>query len=129
MVASTHRHWALLRRAGCRILDVVAPRRKTGRAARRERARAHEELVRDLERLARLEPGGSPERPLVIDSPAVVEVRAVAKPCPLCGGSLRVEEHAALEIEGARLRVASVACTQCGVRRSVYFRLGGTSVH
>jgi hypothetical protein len=101
----------------------VAPKRREERSARRLRAREHEKLVRDLERLARLQPGGSPERPLVIDSAAVVELRAVAQPCPLCDGPLRLEEHAAVEIDGTRLRVASVACTQCGVRRSFYFHL------
>jgi hypothetical protein len=99
------------------------------RRARRARARVHEKLVRDLERLARLEPGGSPERPLPIDSPAVIDVRAVAKPCPLCDGPLRLEDHGAAEIAGARLRVATVACTQCGTRRSLYFRLGESTVH
>lgn len=95
------------------------PDRRDRRAAGRER----QKLVRDLERLARLEAGGSPERPLTIDSPAVVEVRAVAKPCPLCEGPLRLDEHAAEEIDGVRLRVASVTCTLCGVRRSIYFHL------
>jgi hypothetical protein len=85
--------------------------------------------VRDLERLARIEPGGSPDRPLVIDSPAVVDIRAVAKPCPLCGGPLRLEEHAATEIGGTRLRVATVSCTQCGTRRSLYFRLDESTLH
>lgn len=88
-----------------------------------------EKLVRDLERLARLEPGGVPDHPLVIDSPAVVDVLAVAKPCPLCGGTLKLEEHAASEFNGVRLRVASVACTTCAVRRAFYFRLSELSVH
>lgn len=85
--------------------------------------------MRDLERLARVEPGGSPDRPIEIDTPAIVEVRALAKPCPLCQGPLRLEEHAAVEIDGARLRVAAVACTQCGVQRSLYFRLAGAMLH
>jgi hypothetical protein len=80
-------------------------------------------LVRDLDRLARLEDGGSPERPIEIDSPAVVDIRAVSKPCPLCEGSLKLDEHAAVELDGERLRVASVTCTQCGAGRSIYFRL------
>lgn len=93
------------------------------RALRRTRARAHGKLVRDLERLAALEPGGSPARPITIDSPAAVEVVATARPCPLCEGSLRVEEHAAEVIDGARLRVARLACAACGTRRARYFRL------
>jgi hypothetical protein len=102
---------------------------KRGRAQRRVRARAHERLVRDLDRLARLETGGAPDRPFVIDSPAVVEVRALARPCPLCGGSLRLEGHGAEIVDGVRLRVAAVACTTCGTRRSIYFRLGQPTAH
>ena len=96
---------------------------RSGRRDRRAAERERQNLVRDLERLARLEPGGSPERPFAIDSPAVVEVRAVAKPCPLCEGPLRLDEHAVEEIDGVLLRVASVSCTLCGVGRSIYFRL------
>jgi hypothetical protein len=107
----------------------VATKKKSARLLRRMGARAQENLVRDLERLARLEPGGSPQRPLVIDSPAVVDVRAEAKPCPLCGDSLKLEEHAAENIDGVRLRVARVACTMCGVKREIYFRLDEPMIH
>jgi len=103
--------------------------RRPKRAARRLSARAHARLVRDQERLARLEPGGAPDRPLMIDSPVLVDGRAVAKPCPLCGGTLRLDAHTAEAVDGVRLRIASVTCTQCGVHRSVYFRLTEPSVH
>ena len=79
--------------------------------------------MRDLDRLARLQPGGAPERPLVIESPALVEVVAGAVPCPLCGGTLRLDEHTAETVEGVRLRVAYLACTLCGTKRQRYFRL------
>jgi len=85
--------------------------------------------VRDRERLARLEPGGAPARPLPIDSPVLVELRAVARPCPLCGGALRLDGHAAARVDGVRLRVATVACTMCGTRREIYFRLVEPTVH
>jgi len=107
----------------------VAGPRKFGRALRRAQAREHQQLVRDLERLARLEEGGSPERPLVIDSPVLVDLLAVAKPCPLCGGMLRLEEHTALTEGATRLRVAHVACTACGIRRAFYYRLAEQSPH
>ena len=107
--------------------DVVG--RKGGRAERRERARVRERLARELDRLARLEPGGAAERPLVIDSPVLVEMRALAKPCPRCGGSCRLEAHTAEVIDGVRLRVAHVACTSCGARRAIYFRLAAPSVY
>jgi len=97
--------------------------------ARRAQARAREQLARELERLASLEPGGAPERPIDIDSPALVEMRAVASTCPLCSGAVKLEEHAARTIDGARLRVATVSCTSCGARRERYFRLVAPSVH
>ncbi|MCC6847048.1 MAG: hypothetical protein IT294_01005 [Deltaproteobacteria bacterium] len=94
---------------------------------KRERARrAH---VRDLERLARLAPGGAPDRPLAIDTPPLVDVMAEGTPCPLCGGGLRLVEHAAETIAGARLRVARVTCTRCGIGRAIYFRLRETALH
>jgi hypothetical protein len=95
------------------------------RAARREGDRVQQKLARDLERLAAAAPGGSPERPIVVASPAEVEVRAAAIPCPICQSSLRVEEHAAESIAGARLRVARVACTFCRAKRAIYFQLAG----
>ncbi len=103
---------------------MSAPKR-----SRREIARAREKLLRELEHLASLEPGGAPERPIVVDSPVIVDLRAAAQPCPLCEGSLKLEEHAATEIDGNRLRVATLACTSCGVRRKRYFRLGGPTLH
>ena len=48
---------------------------------------------------------------------------ATAQPCPLCAGSLRLDEHAAETIAGERLRVARVICTSCGIARAIYFRL------
>ncbi len=88
--------------------------------AQRQEQRRH---VRDLDRLARLAPGGAPDRPLPIDTPPLVDVMAVATPCPLCGGGFRLDEHAAETVDGVRLRVARVACTTCGIRRAIYFRL------
>lgn len=85
--------------------------------------------MRELNRLAREQPGGAPDRPLVIDSPAVVDVRATAQPCPLCGGTLRLTAHTAEVIDGVRLRVAAVACAACGSERSIYFRLDAPSLH
>jgi len=93
------------------------------RAARRARTRGHAALVRDLERLARLEPGGSPDRPLAVESVAQVDVMATRRPCPLCEGNVRLVEHVAETVDGIRLRVAQIACTLCGVARARYYRL------
>jgi hypothetical protein len=107
----------------------VTKRRPSPRGERRLRARAHEQLVRDLERLARLAPGGAPDRPRPIDSPALVDVIATATPCPLCEGVFRLDQHASETRDGVRLRVARVACTACGVRRELWFRLAETLPH
>jgi hypothetical protein len=93
------------------------------RAAQRAKARTGRRLVQDLERLAILAPGGSPERPVELESPAQVEPVAGATPCPLCGETLALEEHAAETHAGRRLRVARVRCIGCGVRRALYFVL------
>ncbi len=105
------------RLAGARLLLGAVAKRE------RERRRAEREHVRDLERLAKLAPGGAPDRPLDIDTPPLVDVIAAATPCPLCGGGFRLDEHAAETIDGARLRVARVTCTSCGIARAIYFRL------
>jgi DNA repair exonuclease SbcCD ATPase subunit len=102
---------------------------RRSRAARRERERAQQQMARELERLARAEEGGLPQRPIAIDSPAVVELRAVARPCPLCGGPLRLESHTAEVIDGTRLRIAQVVCTSCGRPRAIHFRLDAPPVH
>jgi len=98
-------------------------------AKKRERTerRAHErdlrKQVRDRERLAGLLPGGSAERPITIDSPAVIEIRVRAMPCPQCAGELRLDEHTA---PSSGLREAKATCTQCHVSRSLWFRLGSS---
>jgi hypothetical protein len=76
--------------------------------------------VRDRERLAVLEIGGSPERPIAVTSAAVVEIRAQAMPCHQCGGEVRVREHTAPE---SGLRCVRTSCTQCSAQRTLWFRL------
>jgi hypothetical protein len=84
---------------------------------------AQRQHVRDLDRLARLAPGGTPDHPIPIETPPLVEVTVAAMRCPLCEGTLRLDEHAAETIDGDRLRIAHLTCTTCGVPREIYFRL------
>ena len=88
--------------------------------------RDHEKLVRNRERLARLEPGGSSDLPLEVSSASLIDPRASAMPCPTCLGEVRVDEHVALVVGARRLRLARVVCRTCGCRRDVYFRIGTT---
>jgi uncharacterized protein with PIN domain len=98
---------------------------KRRRAQQRAQDREAQKLARDLEKLAALAEGASPARAIPITSPAEVEVLAGSTRCPICQGELRVEEHAAETVEGARLRVARVVCAVCRRKRAIYFRLAG----
>lgn len=95
-------------------------KKRPERTARRAAERATRQLVRDREKLAALSPGGSRERPIVVPSSSVIEVRARAMPCPQCEGELRVGEHRA----EAGQRAVDVTCTRCHAARTLWFRLG-----
>jgi hypothetical protein len=99
----------------------VAERKRRPRTARRQEEEAARRLVHDRQRLALLEPGGSAARPIVVTSSSVVDLRANSHPCPLCGDTLRIVEHVA---RTAILRELRMACTRCGVARSLFFRIG-----
>jgi len=75
---------------------------------------------RDRERLARLLPGGSPERPIVVGFTAVIEPRVRAMACPHCGGEYRIHAH---ERPAPGVRRVDVGCRQCSSPRSFWFRL------
>ena len=96
---------------------------KKPRAIRRALDRETQKLAQQREKLANLEPGGSPARPIEIVSASLVEVTAEAMKCPRCGASLRVEEHVAQTLNGVPLRIAWTRCRQCSHRRAVYFRI------
>lgn len=93
------------------------------RNLRRGERRRIEKLRDDLERLARLEPGGAGNNPAEIESPAQVEARVRATPCPICQGRLDYVDHMARTVDGRRLRVADCRCVECGTERSFYFAL------
>jgi hypothetical protein len=95
-------------------------KKRPERTARRARERAARDLVRDREKLAALSPGGSKERPIEVDSAAVVEVRVRNLPCAQCEGMYRVVEHRS---PASGLREVSVQCTQCSAPRVLWFRL------
>ncbi|HLV66312.1 MAG TPA: hypothetical protein VKY73_10895 [Polyangiaceae bacterium] len=99
------------------------------RTARRELARAEEKLRIQRERLFQLEPGGTPERPIEVETVAVIEVKAASLACPACGGRVRVQSHEAPTIRGVRLREVRVRCTACGRERSLWFRLVPKALH
>ena len=86
----------------------------------RRRWRVMRQLVRDRERLAGMTTGGSPSRPIAVASAAVVEVRAAKQRCPQCEADYRIHDHRAPE---PGIRAVDVSCRQCGVARTLWFRL------
>jgi len=97
------------------------PKKPRPRAKQREAARSLQKLQDARQRLFALEVGGTPERPVIVTSAAVVEAHAESVACPRCKGRHDVVEHVALTIEGRRLREARLRCRQCGTTRSLWF--------
>lgn len=106
----------------------------TARVTKKKRPTRTRTLRRDLERiehklglsrrkLIALEPGGSPERPIVVESAAVVERRAESVPCPDCEGSMRASEHDAITHQDVLLRKVSLTCRSCGAALALFFRI------
>ena len=93
------------------------------RAERRALARSTVRLARGRERLASLEAGGSPDRPIDVESASQIEPHALALTCLRCEGPNRLEEHAAETVDGERLRVVRMVCARCAARRNLWFRI------
>jgi transposase-like protein len=108
---------------------AATPPRDT-RAARRERDRDAAKLARDVRRVEEASPGGRPEAAIQLTSASEVEVAATSRPCPLCGESLRVTAHEAVEHATAgRLRVARLTCRACRSEWSRFYRLGSPAAN
>jgi len=76
--------------------------------------------VRDREKLAAMSPGGAREKPIEVDSAAVVEPRVRALACPQCDGPYKLVEHRSVE---SGIRAVDVRCTTCTMPRTLWFRL------
>ncbi len=111
------------------IAAFAAPILAFGYAARRRRRaqKTQDDLLARVRALEVVQDGGSPDRPIVVDSAAVIDGRAARFTCTACGSEVRVADHRAAIIDGARLRVAHLACRMCRLDRVVYFRLRSTS--
>jgi hypothetical protein len=97
--------------------------KRRARTERREQERAMEKLARDREKLARVEAGGSPERPIAPESASQVEVHARSLRCVRCDDELRLDEHLARSVGEQRLRLVRLTCPSCGARREAWFRI------
>jgi hypothetical protein len=99
-------------------------RPKRARTEKREAARAADKLALQREKIARLEPGGAPDRPNDVTTASVIEPHARALECLRCGeAGSRIEAHEAREIDGRRLRIVRVECPRCAAKRTIYFRI------
>jgi hypothetical protein len=108
-----------------------SPMAKRARTERREAARDEAKLGRARLKLAALEAGGAPDRPIEVTSASIIEPHASSMACAACGSvGVRVEEHVARSTPATateperRLRVVHVQCQRCGTRREVFFRIG-----
>jgi hypothetical protein len=93
------------------------------RTRRREAERAARQIVRDRQRLSQLVEGGAADRPITVVSSSVIAGRATSQPCPLCEGTLRLDEDTAEKVDGRSLRLAHMTCVRCGVKRGLWFRI------
>jgi hypothetical protein len=105
---------------------ATSKRPERPRTKRRAQARTLDKLTAERERLFLLERGATPQRPIEIATPALVELKATALACPRCLTAFRIEAHRAAKVAGLRLREAEVSCPRCHVRRSLWFELEGT---
>jgi hypothetical protein len=93
------------------------------RTMRRDLERRQDKLTESRRKLLALEPGGSPDRPIEVDSAAVVEPRAESFRCPDCDGALRCEEHAVGRRDARLVREVALVCRSCGSPLTLYFRV------
>jgi hypothetical protein len=108
-----------------RYSEIVSKKKRAARPRTelRELERQQEKLWHAREKLALLEPGGTPERPLDVRSASVVEARAEAEPCLRCGQPVRCEEHTVLKTRNGLVRVTKLRCPSCAATRELYFRI------
>ncbi len=93
------------------------------RTERRKGERAAKQIVADRRRLAALVVGGSPDRPFVVDTSAVIDGRARSLPCPLCESELLWQEQTAERINGEILRCTHMICARCHAPTKFWFRI------
>ncbi len=107
----------------------MSERKPRPRVGRRAAERDAKKLADNLERLALLEPGGSPDSPIELASASQVDVHARDARCVVCGGLVRLEDHTAETLRDVRLRVAHVQCQVCGRKRKIFFKLVSTTLN
>jgi hypothetical protein len=92
---------------------------KRARTQRRKAQRQSAKLGDAREKLAAISEGGSPDRPLEVESASIVEGRALALGCARCEGEVRLDDHAAVH----GLRRVRTRCKACRSAREVWVRV------
>lgn len=108
---------------------MSAKKKSSVRAERRTLEREVRKQIDRKDRLAELSPGGAPERPIAVETAALVEPMARSSLCPRCDGAVRVEDHSARSDSGRTLRVVQVSCVSCGSTREVFFVIAPRVLH
>lgn len=73
-------------------------------------------------------PGATPADPVEVISASVVETRALADPCVVCGERTYAEAHVVERFGEETLRVVRLGCRRCGHRRPFYVRISDRPV-
>jgi hypothetical protein len=106
------------------VAKKKAPRPRTlARQHDAELERTRKKLYEGRLKLAALDQGGSPERPLDVSSASVVESRAEAEPCLRCGLPMKTAEHTTASGPNGLLRLVRLSCRSCGADRTMYLRI------
>ncbi len=103
----------------------MAKKKPTPRNVRRSEKRIDAKLSAERQAMARALPGGHREHPIEVATASVIEVRALAQACAVCGGELQLDEH---RVE-SDLRVVAAFCRMCGAPRVTYFRVVHPLLH
>lgn len=93
------------------------------RTERREQQRGLRREVRERERMAHVAPGGAADRPILVTSAAVIEVRARSERCVHCAGELELRRHTAPVAGEGRLREVELVCRVCHAARRLWFQV------
>ncbi len=97
--------------------------KRVAQLAHRKLANKERKRTADLDRLFALGPGGSPQSPIPVPTPVLIQSSAEAMPCPLCAGRLRMHDDEIDRTTEALLRIAHCKCDGCGVPRKMWFRI------
>lgn len=108
---------------------MAAKKKTSPRTERRTVEREVQKQIDRKDRLAELSAGGAPERPIVVETAALVEPMARASRCPRCDAAVRLEDHAARIVAGRALRVVQVSCVACGSTREMFFAIEPRVLH